>query len=249
MITLITVTFNAIDTLERTLRSVEQQTYRRVQHIIKDGGSKDGTVALAEAYKRRNPQADIIVVSERDKGLYDAMNTAIGMATGDYVCFLNAGDKLHAPDTLQRLVESIPEGVEAGVVYGDTDIVDDDGRFIRKRRLSPPERLQSGSFRSGMMVCHQAFYANRKLIPLYDTSYRFSADFDWCVKIMKEAEKQGLPLVNTHLVLADYLSEGMTTRNHKASLRERFRIMVKHWGWISTLAYHAWFVVRGIVKK
>ena len=112
MITLITVTYNAIDTLERTLRSVERQTYRKVQHIIKDGGSKDGTVALAEAYQKRNPEADIIVVSERDKGLYDAMNTALGMATGDYVCFLNAGDKLHAPDTLQRLVEAIPEGVE-----------------------------------------------------------------------------------------------------------------------------------------
>lgn len=248
-ITLITVTFNAEKTLERTLQSVENQSYRHVQHIIKDGGSKDATVAIAEAYRQRNPEADIKVVSEPDKGLYDAMNTAIGMVTGQYVCFLNAGDTLHDCDTLKHLVEALPEGIEAGVIYGDTDIVDDEGRFIRKRRLSPPEHLNSGCFRHGMMVCHQAFYANRKIIPLYDTNYRFSADFDWCIKIMKEAEKRSMPMVNTNMVLANYLSEGMTTRNHKASLRERFRIMVNHWGWISTITYHIWFVIRGVIKK
>ena len=91
MITLVTVTYNAASTIERTLLSVERQTYRDVQHIIMDGGSKDGTVAMAEAYKQRNADLDVTVVSERDKGLYDAMNKAIDLANGDYVCFLNAG--------------------------------------------------------------------------------------------------------------------------------------------------------------
>ena len=75
--------------------------------------------------------------------------------------------------------------------------------------------------------------------------YRFSADFDWCIRIMKKART----LHNTHLTLIDYLEEGMTTQNQKASLRERFRIMVKHYGLVSTVAHHAWFVLRMILKK
>lgn len=96
-----------------------------------------------------------------------------------------------------------------------------------------------------MLVCHQAFFAKRTLAEPYDLRYRFSADFDWCIRIMKKSKV----LHNTHLTLIDYLEEGMTTRNHKASLHERFRIMAKHYGWLSTVAHHAWFVVRAVVKK
>ena len=78
-----------------------------------------------------------------------------------------------------------------------------------------------------MLVCHQAFFARRDLVEPYDLRYRFSADFDWCIRIMKKADV----LHNTHLTLIDYLNEGMTTRNHKASLKERFRIMSRHYGW------------------
>jgi hypothetical protein len=85
----------------------------------------------------------------------------------------------------------------------------------------------------------------RTKAPDYDLSYRFSADFDWCIRCMK----QSATMHNTHLTLIDYLSEGMTTQNHKASLRERFRIMVRHYGWPTTVAMHLWFVVRGIIKR
>lgn len=249
LITIVTVTYNAESTLERTLKSVEMQTHSNVEHIIMDGASKDGTLAIAQAYKERNDDRDIRIVSEPDKGLYDAMNKAIAMAKGEYICFINAGDKLHNPQTLEYIVHIAQHNPNAGVIYGDTDIVDDSGMKLRDRRLSPPKRLNWRSFKSGMLVCHQAFYAKRSIVPAYDLSYRFSADFDWCVRIMKKAATMSMPLVNSHLTLADYLSEGMTTANHKASLKERFAIMRKHYGLFTTLVQHAWFFVRALIKK
>ena len=96
-----------------------------------------------------------------------------------------------------------------------------------------------------MLVCHQAFFPRHTLIEPYDLQYRFSADFDWCIHIMKKART----FHNTHLILIDYLAEGMTTQNHKASLLERFRIMTRHYGLLSTLAHHAWFVVRSFSRN
>lgn len=249
LITLVTVTYNAENTLSRTLASVERQSYKDFEHIIMDGASKDSTVDIAKKYKNRNPHHEIIIVSERDKGLYDAMNKAIAIARGKFICFLNAGDELPNENTLAIVAQTAINNPEAGVIYGDTNLIDSEGQYISGRRLSPPKHLTWKSFKNGMLVCHQAFYANTSITPKYDLTYRFSADFDWCVKIMKEANKRNMPLVSSNAVLANYLSEGMTTQNHKASLKERFNIMVKHYGYLSTTAYHLWFVIRTIKSK
>lgn len=239
MITLITVTYNAELTIERTLQSVARQTCQDYEHLIIDGASKDGTLAMV----RRYASDRTTILSEPDKGLYDAMNKGLRLAKGDYICFLNAGDKLHSPDTLQHVADAAAKG-EVGVVYGHTDIVDDEGRFLFPRRLVPPEELTWKSFRWGMLVCHQSFYVNRNIAQQYDLNYRFSADFDWCIRSMKAGERQGLKNVYLHEPLSDYLSEGMTTQNHRASLQERFQIMAKHYGLFSTILRHIWFAVR-----
>ena len=168
------------------------------------------------------------------------------MATGDYLCFLNAGDELHENETLQKIVYTLKGKELPDVIYGETAIVDEEGHFLHMRRLSTPEHLHWKSFKEGMLVCHQAFFARRELALAnpYDLRYRFSADFDWCIRIMKQSKN----LHNTHLTLIDYLNEGMTTQNHKASLKERFRIMTKHYGWISTILHHGWFVIRLFYK-
>ena len=237
----ITVCYNAEATIEDTIQSVISQTYHHVEYIIVDGASKDRTMDIVNRYREHIA----IIVSERDKGLYDAMNKGIGLATGDYLCFLNAGDSFHEDDTLQQMVHSIHTPQLPDVLYGETELVDHEGHFLRMRRLSAPEVLIWKSFRQGMLVCHQAFFPRRNLVMPYDLRYRFSADFDWCIKIMKKSKV----LHNTHLTLIDYLAEGMTTRNHKASLKERFRIMTRHYGWTSTLAFHLWFVLRLLLKK
>ncbi|WP_276864055.1 glycosyltransferase family 2 protein [Mediterranea massiliensis] len=237
----ITVCYNAEATLEDTIQSVISQTYHHVEYIIVDGASKDRTMDIVNRYRDRIA----VVVSEPDKGLYDAMNKGIRLATGDYLCFLNAGDSFHEDDTLQQMVHSIHTLQLPDVLYGETELVDHEGHFLRMRRLQAPEHLTWKSFRQGMLVCHQAFFPRRDLVMPYDLRYRFSADFDWCIKIMKKSKV----LHNTHLTLIDYLAEGMTTRNHQASLKERFRIMARHYGWASTVAHHAWFALRLLLKK
>lgn len=238
---IITVTYNAGAVLEDTIQSVITQTYRNVEYIIVDGGSKDHTLDIINRYREHIHT----LVSEPDKGLYDAMNKGIRLASGDYLCFLNAGDELHEDDTLQLMVHSITGTELPDVLYGETAIVDEEGHFLRMRRLSAPEDLNWKSFKDGMLVCHQAFFPRRELAEPYDLRYRFSADFDWCIRIMKKSHT----LHNTHLTLIDYLNEGMTTRNHRASLHERFRIMCRHYGYLSTLARHAWFALRLLLKK
>lgn len=237
---IITVTYNAEKVIEETIQSVITQSYKNYEYIIIDGASKDNTLSVIDKYK------DMIsnVVSEPDKGLYDAMNKGIAAATGDYLCFLNAGDSFHEDDTLQLMVHSIDDNELPDVLYGETAIVNKEGHFLHMRRLQTPEKLTWKSFKQGMLVCHQAFFAKRSLAESFDLSYRFSADFDWCIRVMKKAKT----LHNTHITVIDYLDEGLTTQNHKASLKERFRIMAKHYGWISTVAHHVWFVIRLIVK-
>ncbi len=241
LFSIITICYNAEATLEKTIQSVLAQTYPNVEYIIVDGASKDNTLAIINRYR---PQLSK-VVSEPDKGLYDAMNKGIGLATGDYLCFLNAGDTFFSANTLQEMVDTLPADKCPDVIYGETALVDAEGQFVRMRRLQAPEVLTWRSFRQGMLVCHQAFFARRELVPLYDLQYRFSADFDWCIRIMKQSRL----LHNTHLTLVNYLDEGLTTRNQKASLKERFRIMAKHYGLFSTLLHHLWFVFRAIIKR
>ena len=237
LFSIITVTYHAESVLEETILSVVSQTYHNIEYIIVDGASKDRTLSIVNKY-RDKIQA---VVSEPDKGLYDAMNKGIKLATGDYVCFLNAGDTFHEDDTLQLIVHQLNKSnVLPDVIYGETALVDAQRHFVRMRRLQTPDTLNWKSFRQGMLVCHQAFIAKRALAETYDLNYRFSADFDWCIRVMKKASL----LHNTRLTLIDYLDEGMTTKNRKASLKERFRIMAKHYGYISTVLHHIWFVLR-----
>ena len=253
---IITITYNAEKVLQRTLDSVRSQTYRDMEHLIVDGASTDETVAMAEAYRQR-ASYDVVVRSEPDKGIYDAMNKGLRLATGDYVVFMNAGDTFHDERTLERVLGGITELRNSGtpelrpaVIYGDTDIVDSEGRFLRKRHLSVPDRLTWRSFRNGMLVCHQAFYARQDIardIP-YDLQYRHSADVDWCIRVMKEAERRHLPLRRVPGVVADFMDGGNTTQNHRASLKERFTVMRRHYGLFTTLTMHAWFIVRAFFR-
>jgi glycosyltransferase involved in cell wall biosynthesis len=253
--TVVTITYNAEAVLQRTLQSVHRQTYGGVEHLIIDGASKDGTLQMAEDYKRLSDQSElghkVIIKSEPDKGIYDAMNKGLTQASGDYIVFMNAGDCFPQDDTLEqvvhrcRLMESPSDELPA-VLYGLTDIVDGEGKFLYHRRLQPPAQLSWRSFRQGMLVCHQAFYARTDIAKnlQYDTRYRFSADVDWCIRVMREAERMNLPLVPVGIVTANYLEEGQTTQNHRASLIERFRVMCRHYGFFRTVALHFWFLVR-----
>lgn len=239
-LSVITVTYNAEKTLERTLKSVREQSYPDIEHIVVDGKSKDGTMDLVRKYDNEN----LKWVSEPDNGLYDAMNKGTAMATGDYLCFLNAGDTFFDAQTVEKMFQSFPENESPDILYGETAIVDNDGSFLHMRRLKAPEKLTWESFKHGMLVCHQSFIVKRSIFEPYDLSYRFSSDFDWAVRMMKKAKS----IHSTHLTLINYLNEGMTTANRKASLKERYRIMAKYYGGVSTFLHHIGFAARSIFK-
>ncbi len=247
-ISVVTVTYNAAGSIQRTLDSVGRQGYPHIEHLIIDGASKDDTIEIAERYKK-NSRYEVTIQSEPDKGLYDAMNKGLQKATGDYIVFLNAGDSLYADDTIQR-VARCAEGSPA-VIYGDTATTDADGNFLRLRRHRPPKTLTWRSFKKGMLVCHQAFYVRSDIAKkfLYNLKYKHSADVDWCIRVMKEADRCGLPLVNSNAILANFEEGGNTTQNHKASLVERFNVMADHYGTVQTILLHCWFVVRAVFKR
>ena len=248
LFSIITATYQAAQTLPPTLQSIRQQTCQDFEHIIVDGASTDGTLQIFHAYRQQCPAGhQPVVSSEPDQGLYDALNKGIARAQGEYLIFMNAGDTFHANDTLEQVSRLLEQQEKhPGVVYGETDIVDNDGNYLHPRRLRAPRKLSWKSFRNGMLVCHQSFYARRDLAPRYDLHYRFSADIDWCIRVMKAAEKRQLVLLNTGLILTNYREEGLTTKNHRASLLERYRIMVKYYGRITTILMHLRFVFRNI---
>ena len=273
-ITYVTITYNAAKVLQRTLDSVLSQDYPHIVHLIIDGASTDDTMQLVDAYIDRSNAADnghsIQVTSEPDKGIYDAMNKGLRSLDGDYVCFLNAGDFLPSSDTVTRIVEKVNLQSSArlcrlasprifnlqssmsfpAVLYGDTDIVDGEGRFLHHRRLAPPEQLSWKSFRQGMLVCHQAFYARADfaIATPYDLRYRYSADVDWCIRVMKAAAKENVPLFNLKMVVACYTQEGQTTLHHRESLLERYQVMEHHYGRLQTFFLHCWFALRSLLK-
>ncbi len=258
-ISIVTITYNAARTLQRTLDSVACQTYADIEHLIIDGASKDATVAIAERYKAAS-RHEVVIQSEPDKGLYDAMNKGLLKATGDYLVFLNAGDTLYAPDTIETVVRCVQQppllleragGEAPAVIYGDTAITDAEGNFLHLRTHRPPEQLTWKSFKQGMLVCHQAFYvltALARQIP-YNPQYHHSADVDWCIRIMREAERRGMALVNTHAILANFEEGGDTTQHHRDSLKERFSVMAHHYGLCQTLILHGWFILRAVVRR
>jgi glycosyltransferase involved in cell wall biosynthesis len=236
---LITVVYNGAALLPGTLDSVRQQTCADYESIVVDGASKDDTVAIIRRYAAEMPR--LRWQSEPDRGLYDAMNKGLALAQGDFVWFLNCGDHLHAPDTLERVAAQLRENTD--VLYGDTRLVDEWrrplGLMSELSTRSLPEHLSWRDYLGGMRVVHQSFVARRALAPAYELG-NLCADYDWCIEILKRSRDT----VHTHLVLTDYLAGGLSKQKHRQSLRDRFRVMRRHFGLPATLAAHAWIVVR-----
>lgn len=241
LFTIVTVTYNAAHTLGRTLRSVAEQTFGAYEHLVIDGGSNDGTIDMA--LNSGNPR--VSVHTGRDKGIYDAMNIGISLARGEYYIFLNAGDKFHDENVLRDYADLIDANGHPGIVYGQTDIVNDRGEYLGPRHLRAPENLTLRSFAEGMVVCHQAMAVNREVALLYNLKYKHSSDYEWVIICLQHSRK------NVYLprVVVDYLGEGNTTSHHKASLIERFKIMCTYYGTLPTLARHLKFAARYIVRR
>lgn len=238
LISIITITFNAAKELPATLRSVKEQTFKNFEHLLIDGASSDETLMVA----RSQGISHLKIVSEPDNGLYDAMNKGLRLARGRYVIFLNAGDAFHSQETLDAY--ALAARRKADIIYGDTVIVDNDRKIIAPRHHSAPKVLTFKSFTNGMLICHQAFMVRKAIAPYYDTDYRFSADYDWTIRCILAGNPKAF--INLDMVTIDYLADGLTDRNHKESLIERFKIMCRHYGMTTALIKHLSFILRAL---
>ena len=187
VISVITIVFNGAGLLEKTIRSVTGQSYPNIEYLIIDGGSTDGTTNII----RQHEQQVSYWISEPDRGIYDAMNKGLALATGDFVWFMNTGDRIYSDDTLEKIFHSGPASGDppdlALIYYGDTMIVDAEYREVGLRRLRPPEVLTWKSFKKGMVVCHQAILVNRQIAEPFDPQYSHSADYDWVLRAIGRA--------------------------------------------------------------
>ena len=240
LFSIITVTWNAADAIVPTLESVQRQTSSDYEMLIIDGASTDDTLKKV----REASIASLRVFSEPDNGLYDAMNKGLNLARGRYIIFLNAGDAFASDTVLARM--AMQATGNPGVIYGQTQLVNEKREVVGMRHLTAPKRLTANSFLNGMVVCHQAFVARRDLVPQFDLQYRFSADYDWCIKVLRKSPSNAY--VGREPIIS-YLADGMTTRHHRSSLWERYRIMCRHYGtWRATIA-HLSFVPRFLKRR
>ena len=250
---IITIVYNGESLIEGTMQSVLNQTFTDYEYIIVDGASKDATLSIVQDLAQKNPLQEesgykhtIKWISEPDKGLYDAMNKGLRYATGDFVLFLNAGDRLFDPTTLSKIAAAATPTTD--VLYGETMLVDDDRKHLGTRTEKTvqklPEKLTWQSMSLGMVVCHQAFLPARKIAPQY-IEQNLAADIDWVIKCLKQAKN----VTNTHTIVSEYLVGGISKKRHKQSLKDRFDVLKGHFGAVANFVNHILITIRAAIFK
>lgn len=216
LISIITVVRNGEKTLERTIRSVTQQTFKNFEYIIIDGDSSDGTLDIIELYGN-----DISFwVTEPDSGIYNAMNKGISLSSGNYLWFINSGDELYSEDTIEKIVPAILE--DPDIIYGDVVLFSEETNTGRKLKAKV---LSRENLSNGMIVCHQSVLCSRKIIVKYNENYDIVADHDWLIHIASKARRvfyQPFPL-------SIYLAGGVSDKRFFRAWRQRFSIINHHY--------------------
>jgi hypothetical protein len=174
------------------------------------------------------------------------MNKGLEAATGDYVWFLNAGDVIESNDTLSLAINN---SNYADILYGETNIIDEQGKVLGTRtQLTTrklPQQLTINDFKNGMVVNHQALIVKRNIAVKYNLLYAILGDYDWVIRSLKNAKT----VKNTGIIISRFLQGGVSTKRQKFALQERFKVSVHHFGLASTLFHHALIVWRNIFRK
>jgi len=236
-LSIITVVFNNLVGLKHTYQSIISQTTTDFEWLVIDGGSTDGTQEWLTDLAITNMR----FISEKDAGLYDAMNKGLKLAMGTFVWFMNSGDSIYSPNTVQLL---IAQSSGKDVLYGETMLVDenDNKLGIRSEKTTRvlPKKMNRFSMIKGMVVCHQSFIPQRSLAPAYNLKYRFSADIDWVISCLENASS----IRNCNAILSNYLVGGISAQNQKLGWKERWEIYVAHYGFVYTVLAHIYIIFR-----
>jgi glycosyltransferase involved in cell wall biosynthesis len=212
LISVITVCYNSAATLERTLQSVADQDYKRIEHIVIDGASTDGTMRLVEEHG----QHLAAIISEPDEGIYDAMNKGLELATGDIICFLNSDDHYSHSNVLLEVAQKF-KSYEVDALFGDAIFFDPDepSRVIRhySSKHFSPRKLSWG-----WMPAHPALFFRKHIYDCYGRykiDYRIAGDFDLIARIFKDGD------IKFHYfpeVIVRMATGGISTRGWRSTL-------------------------------
>ena len=217
--TVITVVLNNKGYLEDCIKSVLSQTYSDVEHILIDGGSTDGTLEIISRYERHLAKW----ISEPDKGLYDAMNKGLAMATGDVVGTLNSDDYYASSRVLEKVIRTMSDfSVEA--CYGDLIYVDrqNPNRVVRYWKSQP---FKGGLFKTGWVPPHPTFFVRRSILETYgtfDLRYRLAADFELLARLL---ERHKIRTCYIPEVIIRMRTGGVTNRSITNIVRQNLEIL------------------------
>ena len=178
-ISVITISYNAEDTIEKTLKSIENQSYNNIEHIIIDGGSKDSTLEICNSFSH-----EAKIISELDNGVYDAFNKGLKLATGDVIGFLNADDTFYNENSIQDIVDAFSNN-EADIVYGNLDYVNEESKVIRNWISRPYEK---GLLKKAWKIAHPSFYCKKEVYDRlggYNDSFKIAGDFELCLRFLE----------------------------------------------------------------
>lgn len=234
-LSIVTVVFNGEEFLEKTIRSVINQTYQNIEYIIIDGDSTDRTNEIITVYKKQIA----LVLRESDDGIYDAMNKGINLATGDFILFINAGDELFDIDVVTRLFENFDN---EDAFYGNTQLVNDQGQAICRTEV--PGTLTWNSLLFGMVISHQSIIISTKCINDYDLQYKVVSDHDWIISALKKCRK----VKNSKLIISKYLVGGFSNQNFYISWRERLNITFSYYGTLGVFI-NVFLFIKAIAKR
>lgn len=208
-VSVVTISYNEGKTIEATLKSVFGQSYRAIEYIVQDGGSKDGTVEIIRKY-------ECDWESERDGGIYFGMNKALDRCTGDYVIFCNAGDRFASDDVIEKMVVAAEANGMPDLVFGDC--ASETGGKLMVRRAHGP-----GFIDFGMPAAHEAMMYKRELVEKlhlrYDTSYNISADY----KFTREFVLSARTFARVEVPIIVFSEGGVSTANQWRGLTEACR--------------------------
>lgn len=247
-VSIITITYNAEEFLEKTILSIVTQSCSCFEYIIIDGKSSDSTLEIVKKYEEKISNGefssisinDFCWISEKDNGLYDAMNKGLDRATGDFVWFINAGDKIYKENTLQAIIDAYNKKPNSEIIYGQAIVIDKDDNVLGERHKITPPKLKFISLLNGLLVCHQSILVKKSIASHYDIKYKISADYDWVCKAVS-ASKENCYIDN---YISRFMTAGVSNTHRKQGLKERFFIMRQHFGLLRTLMAHITIIIR-----
>lgn len=220
LITIITVCYNSEKTICNTIESILNQTYQNIEYILIDGNSTDNTVNCIKKYEPLflNKNIKYKWISEKDLGIYDAMNKGIDIATGDWINFMNSDDSFYRADVLKNLFSNI-NYKNIYVLYGSINNIEENLEYIK-----PPESVKN--IWKHMVFCHQSSFVKSDLLKKYrfNTKYKICADFDLYFKLYNNSFK----FYNTKHIIANYNSRGYSSKNATRMYKEKMKIVLSY---------------------